>query len=56
MLLREQGEGDPMDTVIQTKQDRLVLAPSSPHHVLCLPFACGRLQSKNKFNQRSERF
>ena len=26
-----------------------------PHHVLCLPFACGRLQSKNKFNQRSEK-
>ena len=25
-----------------------------PHHVLSLPFICGKLQPKNKFNQRSE--
>ena len=26
-----------------------------PHQVLCLPFVYGKLQLKNKFNQRSEK-
>ena len=42
---------------IETEKDCMVLGPPphSPHHVLCLPFACGKLQSKDKFNQRSEK-
>ena len=28
---------------------------NAPHHVLCLPFVCGKLYSKNKFNQRSRK-
>ena len=38
--------------VSETEQDSMVLAP---HHVPCLPSFCGKLQSKNKFNQRSEK-
>ena len=32
------------------EQDPMVL----PHHVLSLPFVCGKLQPKNKFNHRNE--
>ena len=43
----------PMALVVsETEQDSMVLAPN---HVPCLPSVCGKLQSKNKFNQRSEK-
>ena len=40
-------------TSSETEQDPVVL----PHHVSCLFFVCKKkkLQSKNKFNQRSEK-
>ena len=38
--------------VSETEQDSMVLAL---HHVLCLPFVFGKLQSKNKVNQGSEK-
>ena len=39
----------------QTEQDPMVFAPSPPpSRVLCLPFVCGKLKSKNTFNQRNE--
>jgi len=37
----------------ETEQDPVVLDPLL--HVLCLPFVCGKLKSKHKFNHRSEK-
>ena len=36
----------------EVEQDPKVLAPAT-NHVLCMPFAYGKLWSKNTFNQRS---
>ena len=44
----------PMALVVsEMEQDSMVLAPN---HVPCLPSVCGKLQSKNKFNQRSKKY
>ena len=44
------SQGGPR-AVVET-EDSMILAP---HRVFCLPFACGKLQSKNTFNWRSEK-
>ena len=42
-------------SVLETEQDSIVLASPLPHHILHLPFVCGKFPSKSKFNQRDEK-
>ena len=39
--------------ITETEQNPMVLAP---HYVLCLIFVCGKLRSKTKFNQKTEKW
>ena len=43
LLLRDDG--------VLVKQNRALVVLGPPYHILCLPFVCGKLWSKNKFDQ-----